>query len=143
MADRKYGSRGYMDSDRAEPRRERPPGPGGAPREKPEGPRGRGLGAPTATVFRCAVCGAKQEAPAVEAFAATCRCGTDLHACNQCRHFDTAVHNECRKQVAVRIAKKTQRNECALFEPKQAQVFAAESGRPSDAKSAFDALFKL
>ncbi len=144
MADRKYGSRGYMDSDRAEPRRERSAVPGGVPREKPEGPRGRGLGAPTATVFRCAVCGAKQEAPAPDAFAATCSpCGTALHACNQCRHFDTSVHNECRKNVPVRIVRKTQRNECVLFEPKLAQVFAAESGRPSDAKSAFDALFKF
>ncbi len=144
MSDRKYGSRGYMQGDREEPRREQPSGAGSRPREKPDGPRGRGLGAPTESVFRCAVCGAKQEAPAVGALAATCRqCGTDLHACSQCRHFDTSVHNECRKQVPVRIAKKTQRNECALFEPKLAQVFAAESGRPSDAKSAFDALFKL
>lgn len=142
MSDRKYGSRGYMDSGRSEPR-ERPK-PGGAPREKPDGPRGRGLGAPTATVFRCSVCGAKQEPPATDAFAATCyQCKGDLHACNQCRHFDTSVHNECRKQVPVRIAKKTLRNECAFFEPKQAQTFAAESGRPSDAKSAFDALFKF
>lgn len=142
MGDRKYGHRGYQQSDRDEPRSA--PRPAG-PREKPEGPRGRGLGAPTARVFRCAVCGAKQDAPGVAAFDAKCvQCGKDLHTCSHCIHFDTSIYKECRKQVPVRIAKKTTGNVCEEFEAKVAVEFAKEAtGRPSDAKSAFDALFKF
>lgn len=140
MSERRYRQRGYQDDAPSE-RRERPAGP---PREKREGPRGRGLGAPTATVFRCAVCGRKQDAPAAAAFAAVCvQCGTDLHSCTHCIHFDTSAPNECRKQVTPRTPKKSKRNECELFEPKLAAEFAAEAERPADAKAAFDALFKL
>src|SRR3954469_23084221 len=57
----KYRQRGYKDSEREER------GGGGgasrgpqAPREKKEGPRGRGLGSRTESVFRCHTCGEKQ-----------------------------------------------------------------------------------
>ena len=49
----KYRQRGYKDSEREEKPR---PGLQG-PREKKDGPRGRGLGAPSEAVFRCAACG--------------------------------------------------------------------------------------
>lgn len=141
MSDRKYRQRGYQDDGGGGERRERGAPP---PREKREGPRGRGLGAPTATVFRCSVCGRKQDAPAAAAFAAACvQCGTDLHTCTHCIHFDTSAPNECRKPVAVRIMKKAKRNECELFEPRRTAEFAGEPERPDDARSAFDALFKF
>lgn len=140
MSDRKYKQRGYQeDAGGGEGRRGSRP-----PRERREGPRGRGLGAPTATVFRCAVCGAKQEAPGAGAAAATCvQCGTDLHTCTHCAHFDTSQPNECREPVPVRIKAKSKRNECELFAPKAAQEFEAGHESASDAKAAFDALFKL
>jgi hypothetical protein len=152
MTDRKYGQRGYQDSDR-EKGAKRPQSGGGpqAPREQPQGPRGRGLGAPTATVFRCAACGVKQEVGAVVALDAVCaRCGGDLHTCTNCLHFDTGAHNQCRAGVEPRVAKKSLRNTCETFAPKAAQEFAKESGpsggggsRPDDPRSAFDALFKI
>jgi hypothetical protein len=142
MSDRRYRQRGYQDDDGS--REERRPGKPPPPREKREGPRGRGLGAPTATVFRCAVCGRKQPAPGVAAVAATClQCGTDLHTCTHCLHFDTSASNECRQPVVARVAKKSKRNECELFEPKQAAEFAADQQRPADARAAFDSLFKF
>jgi len=47
----------------------------------------------------------------------------------------------------VRVVKKRDRNDCALFEPKTTSEFpeeraAAKPGKPSEARSAFDALFK-
>ena len=147
--ERKYRHRGYQDSGGSpDPSR----GPQGPPREKKEGPRGRGLGAPSETVFRCARCGEKRSVLEEVPVDATCaRCGTDLHTCSNCIHFDTSARWECRKheEVPARIVKKSTRNECPLFTPKAAQEFAKESDKgnpgssPGDARSAFDALFKF
>ncbi len=150
MSDRKYGQRGYMtdgDDRRSGPRRPRG--------ERRQGPRGRGLGKPTATVFRCTPCGEKQFAGATHlipsastplALDATCwKCGADLHTCTHCKHFDASAVGECRARAPEYVASKTKANACELFEPKATQEFAEDLGgdTPSDAKSAFDALFKL
>jgi len=136
---RKYKQQGYQDE---EPR-DRRSGSGPRP-ERPEGPRGRGFGRPTATVFRCARCGAQQTVSAELAPAATCSsCQSDLHSCTNCRYFDSGVLNECRAEIVVRIARKSTRNECDLFDPKAAQEVASDEAKPSDAKAAFDALFDL
>jgi predicted RNA-binding Zn-ribbon protein involved in translation (DUF1610 family) len=139
MPDRKYRQKGYQDEGR--PERPRGQGP---PRERREGPRGRGLGSPTATVIRCATCGKKIE-PEEIPFDATCiHCGADLHTCSNCLYFDPAVFNECRQAVPVRIPKKTKRNECTLFSPKLTQEFKKDApGGAAEARAAFDALFKL
>src|SRR5262245_14057788 len=143
--DRKYRQRGYQDSG---PRDGRPrPGLQG-PREKKEGPRGRGLGAPSESVFRCAACGEKRPLLDEVPFDATCaRCGADLHTCSNCVHFDTSARWECRKnaELPARIAKKRDRNECPLFTPKLVQEFTKDSDKPSpgDARSAFDPLYKF
>lgn len=141
----KYRQRGYQDSgDRGTPS-SRGPQP---PREKKEGPRGRGLGAPSETVFRCAACSEKRPLFEEIPVDATCaRCGADLHTCSNCINFDTSVHWECRKhaEIPARVPKKRDRNECPLFTPKATQEFAKDSDKPSpgDARSAFDALFKF
>ncbi|HVT59153.1 MAG TPA: hypothetical protein VHR45_12215 [Thermoanaerobaculia bacterium] len=147
--ERKYRQRGYQDSDRgARPARGTPP----APREKREGPRGRGLGAPTESVFRCNACGEKRTVSTDSASAAylgtdaTCgRCGADLHTCTNCVHFDTGSRWECRQFAAIpeRIAKKSARNCCPVFAPKTVQEFGADRDHPTDPRAAFDALFKL
>ena len=141
----KYRQRGYQDTgDRSAPSSRGPQ----APREKKEGPRGRGLGAPSETVFRCAACSEKRALFEEVPVDATCnRCGADLHTCSNCINFDTSVHWECRKhaEIPARVPKKRDRNECPLFTPKATQEFAKDSDKPSpgDARSAFDALFKF
>ncbi|MEM7584061.1 MAG: hypothetical protein AAF560_11810 [Acidobacteriota bacterium] len=144
MSDRKYRQRGYQDSDRD---RGSHRGRSSSPRPpRPEGPRGRGLGKPTATVFRCAVCGEKQRDDLQIVFDSRCwKCSTDLHTCTHCRHFDTSAPGECRRSAPDYVASKAKRNTCGLFEPKAAQEVDASAGNdtPSDAKAAFDALFKL
>ena len=145
MSERKYRQRGYQDSDR-DPER-RPPGPKRPRGERPAGPRGRGLGKPTATVFRCAVCGEKQLAATEIDLESRCwKCGADLHTCTHCRHFDTSAPGECRQRAAEYVSSKAKRNRCELFETKASQEFARSEGgvdSPSDAKAAFDALFKI
>lgn len=140
MSDRKYRQRGYQETGDRERGRKGPP----RPKQRREGPRGRGLGTPTATVFRCAVCGHKQPAPEVDAFDAVCaKCGTDLRTCTHCVHFDTSAPRECRKPVPERITGKAKRNRCELFEPKAAKEFGQDKMSPDEARAAFDALFKI
>ncbi|HEV8631228.1 MAG TPA: hypothetical protein VGV61_13000 [Thermoanaerobaculia bacterium] len=154
---RKYGQRGYMEGDRERPSGGRP-SPGATPREPPpprhnlDRPRGRGLGAPSEQVFRCAVCGQAQDAPDAAALDRTCgKCGADLHTCTHCTHFDTAAPWECRRWQERRdsvvnagpVAKKSKRNDCPLFAPKTTLEFGQEKpADPDDPRAAFDALFK-
>lgn len=135
MSDRKYRHRGYRDDDSAsEPRSS------GRPAERRGG---RGLGKPTATAFRCAVCGTRQEAGELASDAECRKCGADLHTCTHCVHFDTSAPLDCRQKILHRIGNKAKRNTCEHFEPKAAQEFASDtSGGTQDARAAFDALFK-
>jgi hypothetical protein len=141
MVDRKYRHSGYQDGGSREERpRERPKGPPPAR----EGPRGRGLGAPTVAVFRCRNCGGRLELIGAMAADATCSgCGQDLHSCTSCIAFDPGSPNECRKDVPTRVPNKAKRNTCELFAPRAVQEFAPDAPAPSsDPRAAFDALFK-
>lgn len=142
MSDQKYRQRGYQDHDKTE-REKSGGGPSGPRPERPPGPRGRGLGMPTATVFRCATCGTLQEVAQVIPGATCGKCRADLHTCKNCRHFDSAKTNECRQAVPARIAVKTKGNNCPLFEAQLKQEQEQEVGGHRDARSAFDALFKF
>lgn len=142
---RKYRQRGYQDEDRGgKGGRSGPKGKKGQPPPRREGPRGRGMGAPTKTVFRCSACGTQIFLSGEVEHDATCpKCETDLRTCTHCRFFDTSAAFECRREIPVRISKKSKRNECELFEPRLAQEFEADNERldPDQARSAFDSLF--
>jgi hypothetical protein len=145
MSERKYRHRGYQDSGQREERPRPSPGQQGPRPDRLEGqPRGRGLGAPTDTVFRCRVCGEKQQVAGAVKLDETCfRCRADLHTCSNCVHFDTARPNECRKPVLVRVQNKSKRNECELYSPNTIQEFSQDrAAASSDPRAAFDALFK-
>jgi len=144
MSERKYRHRGYQEGSRDEERKPRPT-PGPRPDRLDGQPRGRGLGAPTATVFRCRVCGEKVQVTGAVALDATCfKCSNDLHTCSNCVHFDTSRPNECRRPVLVRITSKSKRNECELYAPNTIQEFTTDRAAvaSSDPRAAFDALFK-
>ena len=137
MGERKYGQRGYMEDEPREKRARRQ-----GPRERSEKPRGRGLGAPSKTVFKCNRCG--QSLPVGEAmsFESVCEsCGDDVHTCTNCSFFDTSAPFECRQEISEPIAAKAKRNECQLFSPKTTQVFDTDKPSADDAKAAFDSLF--
>jgi hypothetical protein len=149
---RKYGQRGYMEGERREGGRSPGAGAGAARREPPpprhnlDRPGGRGLGAPSEQVFRCAVCGNTQPPPDPGALDARCAsCGADLHSCTHCIHFDTAARWECRRHAerTAPVLKKARQNDCALMEPRVSVEHATEKrAEPDDPRAAFDALFK-
>src|SRR4029079_13470332 len=141
MSDQKYRQRGYRDGDREE----RPRSPQGPPPPKKDGPRGRGLGSPDETVFRCNACGTKQASTDDFAADAVCKsCGAALHSCSNCIHFDTSHRWECRQNANIpeRGAKKNAANACPLWTAKTVQEFAKDRDKPSDPRAAFEALFK-
>lgn len=140
MSEQKYRQRGYKDDDWSDSRERRPAAPKG-PRDRTLRPGGRGLGKPTATVFRCAVCGHRQSA-LIELESVCGKCGTDLHTCTHCAYFDTGSPNQCRKPGVAYVASKAKRNGCEEFEAKATQEFAKEQAAPSSGRAAFDALFK-
>lgn len=158
--DRKYRQHGYMDSDR---------GSNGARRDDRDRPRPSGPRPPidltgprlprllqTVAAARCFNC--STALPAGSDFPEICpKCGTALHCCKQCAHFEPSTRFQCLKPIPVRIALKDQKNDCELF---KARVTVARDAAPvsqspaavrapapaprsfSDARAAFDNLFK-
>jgi hypothetical protein len=157
--ERKYGQHGYQDGDRPRGEREHE-----KPREKPKGgPRGsKAREAPRAMkmpgfqeVLRCSLCGTIVPPPIDIQHESQCpKCKADLHSCKNCRHFDTAAQFECTQPIPVRITKKDLRNTCELFMARTSiERETRDSGggntngqttgtKPSDARTAFDNLFK-
>jgi hypothetical protein len=87
------------------------------------------------------------------------KCNAALHCCKQCAHFEPSTRFQCLKPIPVRIAGKDQANECELFKNRVtiARDVAPSNGSagngssqsngpaprtPSDARTAFDNLFK-
>lgn len=139
--DRKYRQHGYQDSARTGGS-----GRGGGfddrPQALPGAPKGRGAERNRDEVFRCKSCG--ERAGLEFAADAACRkCGAALHACVQCRHFDTLASNQCRKPIPAPIAAKSKANSCALFEPAISLDLKGKTAveTPDQARTAFDKLF--
>jgi len=157
--DRKYGQRGYMNNGDRDRDRERE-----KPREKPKGPpRGaKAKDSPRAIkmpgfqeVLRCSLCGTIVPPPVEISYESQCpKCRADLRTCKNCRHFDTGAQFECTQPIPERITKKDLRNNCEFFMARTSiERETRDSGggnaggvsptmKPSDARSAFDNLFK-
>ncbi len=132
---RKYRQSGYQDDQPHER------GSGDLKRPRKEGPRGRGLGAPSHAVFRCRVCSARNEVAELENQAVCASCKAPLHTCTHCRHFDSSVERECRVEGAALVTAKAKANDCEYFEASWSIESESESKRGVDAKSEFDSLF--
>ncbi len=154
--DRRYRQRGYMDSDRDNQGRkpeDKPRQQGPRPPIDVTGPRLPRL-VQTVVASRCYSCATTL--PNGTDFKACCpKCGTALHCCKQCAHFEPSTRFQCLKPVPVRIAVKDQANECPLFSQRVTvarDATATAAGpvvastpaprNPSDARAAFDNLFK-
>jgi predicted RNA-binding Zn-ribbon protein involved in translation (DUF1610 family) len=157
--DRKYGHRGYRDSEKSE-KREKGHGherkPQGGPRADQFGPRTpRMVG--TVTRGRCSNCGAVLTA-GFDPNGKCPKCGFELHCCKQCRFFDSGAQFECTQPIPERITPKDVKNDCKFYEfrmtiekdtaptsyAQPAQTAAAPSAPPrtNDARQAFEDLFK-
>lgn len=97
-------------------------------------------------VLRCQKCGHQQHAEAAMIGPlTTCeKCGTPLHSCTHCVHFDTSRASHCRKEIRLAVGAAAA-NECEDFRPRLVLDATGKrlGGKTSrDAKSAFDSLFK-
>lgn len=144
--DRKYRHRGYMDSGSDAPRAPRGRAEGTPPRTE-GAPRGRSAGFEKDLVVQCKKCG--QRVPGLDEIVpgTPCpKCGSALHACVQCRHFDPSVRWECARhaEIPARVPVKTAGNECPVFTPLAGFDLTGTrtAETPTDARRAFDALFK-
>ena len=153
--DRKYKQRGYMDSNESRDRRPfekaKPSGP--RPPIDVTGPRLPRL-LQNVVAARCFNCSTALP-PDVDWKGKCPKCGAALHCCKQCAHFEPSTRFQCLKPIPVRIPVKDQANECELFSPRVTVARdAAPSNNnnshsvpqaprnPSDARAAFDNLFK-
>jgi len=134
--DRKYKQRGYQDDGQEQ--RPRP------------APQRNDLRAPKMPAFRevtrCNLCGQQIN---IEVggivFEQQCpKCNSDLHTCKNCVSFDPGARFQCRKAITERVAKKDERNQCAVFEPRKTieRETTAATSSAKDPRSAFDKLFK-
>ena len=69
-------------------------------------------------------------------------CGRDLHACVQCRFFDSAAHNQCHEPQAERVVEKEKSNFCGYFEFAGGRGGGAHEAAAQSAKKTLDDLFK-
>ena len=159
--DRKYRQRGYMDTNgggRERPFTDRPKPSGPRPPIDVTGPRLPRLlqNVVAARCFNCSMA----LSPDIDWKGKCPKCGTALHCCKQCSHFEPSTRFQCMKPIPVRIPVKDQANLCTLFSPRVTVAREATSaqmpgGRPpasgvntppprnaSDARDAFDRLFK-
>jgi hypothetical protein len=103
---------------------------------------------------RCSTCGAVLAA-GFDPNGQCPRCHAELHSCKQCVHFDTAAQFECTQPIPERIAKKDAKNDCTFFELRMTvekdtspvtyaapSTSATNGSRPTDARKAFEDLFK-
>ena len=94
----------------------------------------------------CHACGAVIETREKIRRADECsQCGRDLRCCRNCRHFDPAVHNQCREVVAEWVADKERANFCDYFELADSAGSAprGEGKSPEElAREKFHKLFK-
>jgi hypothetical protein len=154
-SDRKYRQRGYNDSERDTTRSDRPRTQGPKLPIDVTGPRLPRL-VQAVTASRCYNCGTTLTD--VDYRGKCPKCAAALHCCKQCAHFEPSTRFQCLKPIPARIPSKDQVNECELFkarvtvarEATQAQppstngssARVQESGSPSNARAAFDNLFK-
>jgi len=164
--DRKYRTRGYMDTGRehspnnGERREERPKPQGPRPPIDVTGPRLPRM-VQAVTAARCFNC--STALPEGVDFNGACpKCAAPLHCCKQCAHFEPSTRFQCLKPIPVRIPLKDQANECALFRPRltvardlvhgsgssagqginPAVANVPEPRNANDARAAFDNLFR-
>jgi hypothetical protein len=69
-------------------------------------------------------------------------CGNDLRVCKNCRHYDPALHNQCREPEATFIRDRERANFCAHFDFRDQSAAPGEDTKVADAKAKLEGLFK-
>jgi hypothetical protein len=69
------------------------------------------------------------------------KCGRDLHACRNCRHYDPAVNNKCREPNAEWVTDRERANFCEFFQLAESPLGAGVD-RSIEARRKLDDLFR-
>lgn len=96
-------------------------------------------------MLQCHFCGAPVAVHEPVGRDAECeKCGRDLHACRNCRHFDTRYARSCRETMAEPVDDLDRRNFCEYFSFSQAPFAPAgpDEARQREARTRLEALFK-
>ena len=138
----KYRQHGYRDGDFKE-QRDRERREERDARQQARQTR-HGISRDANAVIRCADCGFQPEGEIQVAPDTTCeRCGSALHNCRNCRHFDTGARFQCRQPIPERLPSKTAANECTFYEPRLVLDATGKRAKgPENPRTAFDNLFK-
>ena len=67
-------------------------------------------------------------------------CGTDLHCCRQCTHYDRSAWQQCREQSVEEVREKDRANFCDHFKPVGGRFVGADAGVDA-ARAALESLF--
>jgi predicted RNA-binding Zn-ribbon protein involved in translation (DUF1610 family) len=96
------------------------------------------------TVSRCSQCGTVLSS--VTEIPEKCpKCGFELHSCKQCLYFDPSSRFECMQPVPERIPRKDVKNDCTFYSIRvttEKETTTPSAAKPTDARQAFDNLFK-
>lgn len=142
MSDRKYRQPGYQDR-RDEPAKRPTEGPPAKRGDNTFGP--RALQMPGRhEVSRCSQCGTVLQ-NLIDPAGKCPKCGFELHSCKQCSFFDPSSRFECTQPIPERISPKDRRNDCTFYSIRvsvEKETSIAGKARPSDARQAFENLFK-
>jgi hypothetical protein len=143
VSDRKYRQHGYQDSGEKSQQRS-----GGGTGDKPArkdtfGPRPLQMPGKR-TVSRCSQCGTVL--PTMGEIPDNCpKCSFELHSCKQCTYFDPSKRFECMQPIPERIPRKDVKNACTFYAIRvttEKETTTPVTGKPADARAAFDNLFK-
>jgi len=69
------------------------------------------------------------------------RCGSEIHVCRQCVHFDARVAGQCREERAEDVSDKTRANFCDYYAPSDAAYEGADEDAEARARAELAALF--
>ena len=137
----KYRQKGYREGEFRGREKKEPPKP-----RTPEERQLRHMMERSANlVLRCHQCSTAAPAEGLTQDSTCGSCSAALHCCRNCAQFDTGARWECREAIPAAVLDKTAANACELF--KANPVLDATGRRvggaaPSDARAAFDNLFK-
>lgn len=68
------------------------------------------------------------------------QCGSYVHCCMNCQHYDSKAYNQCHEPAADRVLDKEKANFCDFFNMRMAA--AKQDNRADEARKKLDALFK-
>jgi hypothetical protein len=142
----KYKQRGYREEEWKDDReRARPPKPPDLGNREQVRSLRHAIDRNVTVVVRCGRCGNQSPASEISIKESTvcAKCGTALHSCRHCTHFDPGSRFECRAPIEARVTDKWGANNCEHFKP--AQVLDATGRRADtaqDARTAFHNLFR-